>query len=167
MTTVAAATIEDLPALVDIYNHSVETSNSNFDTRPASIDEWRDRFARNSSAGPHRLLVAREASTVVGYASSGRFRDHEAFRETVEFSVSLHRDHRGCGIGTFLYSSLFACLAGEPVHVAVAAIALPNDASIALHRKFGFTDVGTFREYAIKHGRYISSLWMQRLLVPG
>jgi phosphinothricin acetyltransferase len=46
--------------------------------------------------------------------------------------------------------------------VALAGIALPNDASVALHRKFGFTDVGVFREYAVKHGQYLSSLWLQR-----
>jgi len=52
------------------------------------------------------------------------------------------------------------------VHVALAGIALPNDASVALHRNFGFTEVGTFREYAIKNGQYISSVWMQRLCHP-
>jgi len=52
----------------------------------------------------------------------------------------------------------------ETVHLAVAGIALPNDASVALHRKFGFSDVGIFDEYAMKHGAYISSLWMQRRL---
>jgi phosphinothricin acetyltransferase len=54
-------------------------------------------------------------------------------------------------------------LVDEPVHVILAGIALPNDASIALHRKFGFTEIGTFREYALKNGTYISSTWMQRL----
>jgi phosphinothricin acetyltransferase len=44
---------------------------------------------------------------------------------------------------------------------------MPNDASVALHRKFGFTEVGTFREYAIKNGRYLSSLWMERLSPTG
>jgi phosphinothricin acetyltransferase len=62
---------------------------------------------------------------------------------------------------------LFDTLALEPsVHVALAGIALPNDASVALHRKHGFTEVGTFREYAIKNGRYISSVWMQRACAP-
>jgi phosphinothricin acetyltransferase len=45
--------------------------------------------------------------------------------------------------------------------VALAGIALPNDASVALHRKFGFTEVGVFEEYAIKNGTYVSSVWMQ------
>jgi L-amino acid N-acyltransferase YncA len=107
------------------------------------------------------------ASGVTIYAASQRYRDHDAFRETVEVSVALHAGYRSQGVGSALYRALFDRLAGEPVHVAVAAIAMPNDASVALHRKFGFTEVGTFREYAVKNGRYISSFWMQRLAPSG
>jgi phosphinothricin acetyltransferase len=53
-------------------------------------------------------------------------------------------------------------LASEPVHRALAAIALPNEASVRLHRRFGFEDVGIFDEYATNWDRRISSLWMQR-----
>lgn len=166
VTTIDAATVDDLTGLRDVYNQSMTTSNSNFDSRPASIDERRDWFARFSSSGPHRLVVAREAGAVLGYACSNPFRDHEAFRETVEVSVSLHSASRGRGIGTKLYSSLFNHLANERVHVALAGIALPNDASVALHRRFGFTEVGIFTEYAMVNGRYISSVWMQRLFEP-
>jgi phosphinothricin acetyltransferase len=56
--------------------------------------------------------------------------------------------------------ALFDCLAYEPVHVVLAGVAMPNDASVALHRRFGFTEVGTSGEYAVKNGRYIGSLWM-------
>ena len=82
---------------------------------------------------------------------------------TVEVSIALDVSSRGQGVGTALYRALFDSLDLEPsVHVALAGIALPNDASVALHRKYGFTEVGTFREYAIKNGQYISSVWMQR-----
>lgn len=104
---------------------------------------------------------------MIGYAASQRYRDHDAFRETVEVSVALYAGYRGQGVGSALYRALFNRLAGEPVHVAVAGVAVPNDASVALHRKFGFIEVGTFREYALKNGRYISSLWMQRLVSSG
>lgn len=57
---------------------------------------------------------------------------------------------------------LFEILDAEPVHVAVAGILQPNDASVALHRRFGFTDVGMFHEYAVKNGRHFSSLLLQR-----
>ncbi len=71
---------------------------------------------------------------------------------------------RGRGIASQLYESLFEELGREKVRSVVVGIALPNEASIALHRRFGFTDVTVFREYAQKNGTRIDSLWMQRLL---
>ena len=53
---------------------------------------------------------------------------------------------------------------GAPAMNTSGTIALPNEASVRLHRKVGFTEVGTFAEYAIKHGSYVSSVWMQRAL---
>ncbi len=139
------------------------TSNASFHTRPVSVEDRLDWFGGFSTSGPHRLLVARHDGLTIGHASSGRYRELEAFVETVEVGISLHHDWRGRGIGTRLYRALFDRLACEPVHTALAGIALPNDASVALHRKFGFAEVGIFEEYATKHGEYISSLWMQRL----
>ena len=159
-------TADDLPSIVRILNYTAANSIANFETRPVSVDERREWFERFSRTGPHRLLVARRGDKVLGYACSGRYRDHEAFRETVEVSIALDASSRGQGVGTALYRELFDCLAREPVHVALAGIALPNDASVALHRKFGFTEVGIFREYAVKNGQYISSVWMQRLFRP-
>jgi phosphinothricin acetyltransferase len=130
------------------------------------VGQRRDWFKRFSPAGPHRLLVARRGNQLLGYAASQPYRDHEGFQETVEVSIALDVSSRGQGIGTALYRTLFECLASEPVHVAVAAIIMPNSASVALHNKFGFTEVGTFHEYGIKNGRYLSSLWMERLLHP-
>jgi phosphinothricin acetyltransferase len=153
----------DLPGIVEILNYTAAHSIASFASQPTSVAERRDWFEQFSSTGPYRLLVARRGDLLVGYACSQRYRDHEAFRETVEVSIALDVSCRGQGVGSLLYRALFECLADQPVHVFLAGIAMPNDASVALHRKFGFTEVGTFREYAVKNGRYISSLWMQRL----
>jgi phosphinothricin acetyltransferase len=161
---ITEATEDDLPAIVGILNYTAASSVASFETRPVSMAERRDWFSQFSATGPYRLLVARDGDQVRGYACSQRYRALEAFRETVEVSIALDVSSRGQGVGTALYRALFDSLALEPsVHVALAGIALPNDASVALHRKFGFTEVGTFREYAIKNGRYISSVWMQRV----
>ena len=156
----------DLPAIVAILNYTIANSNATFTSEPVTVAERQDWFERFAPAGPYRLLVARRGNRVLGYAASQPYRDHEAFRETVEVSIALDGSSRGQGIGTALYRTLFECLASEPVHVALAGIVLPNDASVALHRKFGFIEVGTFHEYGIKNGRYLSSLWMERLLHP-
>jgi phosphinothricin acetyltransferase len=159
---IRAATREDLHRIVEILNYTIEESHATFATRPTNVTERRAWFEQFASTGPHRLLVAQHDGTVLGYAGSQPYRDHEAFRETVEVSIALDVSCRGQGVGTALYRALFDILVDEPVHVVLAGIALPNDASVALHRKFGFTEVGTFHEYAVKNGRYISSIWMQR-----
>ncbi|MFF0776555.1 GNAT family N-acetyltransferase [Nonomuraea wenchangensis] len=161
---VAIGDEEDLAGIVALLNNVSATSIASFDSRPITVDERRAWFERFSSTGPYRLLVARRDGQVVGYACSQRYRDHDAFRETVELSVAIDAGCRGLGVGTSLYRALFESIADEPIHVAVVGIAMPNDASVALHRKFGFTEVGTFHEYAAKNGQYISSLWMERLL---
>lgn len=163
---IGPATGDDLPGIVDILNDTAANSTASFDTRPTSVAERRDWFGSFAPTGPHRLLVARHGGRVLGYAGSRRYRDHEAFRETVEVSVGLDAGCRGQGLGTALYRVLFDRLADEPVHVVLAGIALPNDASVALHRRFGFTEIGVFREYAVKNGQYISSVWMERLSPP-
>ena len=164
MSIVRPARRSDLPQLVAIYNHYIEHSAATFDTEPVSVESrvpWFDSF---SAVGPYRLLVACEGERVIGCASASSYRAHPAFSQTVEFGIYLDPQFRGGGVGSALYESLLDQVSSEELHLAVAGIALPNDASVALHRKFGFTDVGVFEEYATKHGAYISSLWMQRRL---
>jgi phosphinothricin acetyltransferase len=160
---IGPGTDDDLPAIVAILNYTIANSDATFTSEPATLAGRRDWFERFAPAGPYRLLVARRGHQVLGYAASQPYRQHEGFRETVEVSIALDASSRGQGVGTALYRRLFECLASEPVHVALAGIVLPNDASVALHRKFGFSEVGVFHEYGIKNGRYLSSLWMERL----
>src|SRR5437899_1801855 len=117
------------------------------------MDEQQEWFTHYATTGRHRLLVADEDGVVVGYASSGTFRPKRAYETTVEVSVYLAPDACGRGLGAALYEELFASLEGEDVHRAYAGISLPNDASIALHRRFGFVEVGTFTEQGRKFGK--------------
>jgi phosphinothricin acetyltransferase len=154
----------DLGELVAIYNHYVEHSIASFDIEPTSVEKRTAWYENFSDVGPHRLLVAAKSGRILGCASSAPYRPHPAFAQTVEVSVYVDLEVLTTGVGSALYSALFHELCLEPVHLAVAGIALPNDASIALHRKFGFTEVGVFEEYATKHAAFISSMWMQRRL---
>jgi len=162
--SVRAGGSEDLPALTEIYNHYVEHTHVTFDLVPFTVEARRDWLSHYSAAGRHRLLVADADGAVVGYATSGRFRDKAAYDTSVETTVYLHHEHGGRGIGTMLYQALFDALAHADVHRAYAGVALPNDASLALHRRFGFADVGTFREVGRKFGRYWDVTWLARSL---
>lgn len=125
---IEVATREDLAEIVAI----AATSIASFDTRPTTVADQLPWFDRTVSTGPYRILVARRAGRILGYASSDRYREHEAFAHTVAVSIGLHADSRGQGIGSQVYRALFDFLTSQPVHVAVAGIAIPNDASVAL-----------------------------------
>jgi phosphinothricin acetyltransferase len=161
---VRPATDADFAALIEIYNHYVLHSGATFDLEPVLADEASTFFGHYSHTGRHRLLVAARGNQVVGYATSGPLRSRPAYNHSVEVTVYLHPDQAGHGIGSLLYRQLFADLCSEDLHRAYAVIALPNPASVALHRRFGFSEVGTMREVGRKHGRWWDVLWMERPL---
>jgi phosphinothricin acetyltransferase len=157
---IRSAQVEDLDAIAEIYNHYVLNGFATFDERPTSVEERREWFETFAETGRYRVFVADDGN-VRGYGCSIPYRAHASFTETVELSVYISPEHTGNGLGSLLYERLLGELAGERVHRVLAGIALPNDASVRLHRRFGFTEVGVFDEYAQKWGRYISSVWMQ------
>jgi phosphinothricin acetyltransferase len=174
---IRAARIEDLAALTEIYNHYVQTSQVTFDIEPFTVEKRREWFGHYAETGPHRLLVAvaggaggaggthgDDGRDPIGYATSGRLRPKPAYATSVETSVYVHPDARCTGVGTALYAALFDALAKEDVHRAYAGIALPNPASVALHLRFGFREIGTYREVGRKFGRYWDVQWFEREL---
>jgi 2-haloacid dehalogenase len=154
----------DYPELLSIYNHYVATSAVTFDLEPVPDERAAEFFSPYGDAGRHRLLVATRAGRVVGWATSGQLRSRPAYDRSIEVTVYLHPDEGGRGIGSMLYQQLFADLRDEDLHRAYAVVAQPNPASVALHRRFGFTDVGTMHEVGRKHGRWWDVLWMERPL---
>ena len=154
----------DADALRALRNHYIAHSVATFDEAPLGLAAVRDWVAGFAADGPCRLLVARDGERLLGYCSSQPYRAHPAFARTIETSVYVAPEAGRAGIGSALYGRLFGDLARERLHRAVVGIALPNDASIRLHARFGFRPVGVFDEYAHKNGRPISSQWMQRTM---
>src|SRR4051812_8901361 len=162
MPSVRSAVLDDLAALTAIYNHYVLHTPITFDVKPCEPDDRRPWFEDHSPAGRHRLLVAEDHGEVVGYATTSRWRPKPAYDSTVESSVYVRHDAVGRGLGRQLYAALFDAMAGEDVHTIVAGVALPNAASIGLHERFGFREVGVFREVGRKFGTFWDVAWLQR-----
>lgn len=160
--SVRAGAASDVPALTGIFNAVQSEGFAVFDERPVTVEERRTWFAQYSGSGPHRICVAEDRGRVLGWASSQRYREHPAFRQCVETSIMLAPAARGRGLGRRLYAALFAILDAEPIHRVYAGVALPNPASVALHKAFGFELIAVYDEYAVKNGRYVSSAWFER-----
>ena len=101
---------------------------------------------------------------MLGYAGTTGFRDKRAYDTTVETTIYCAPESIRRGIGSQLYATLFDALRGEDIRLAVGGITVPNDASIALHERFGFTLAGVMHEVGRKFDRYWDVAWYERRL---
>ena len=160
---VRQATRDDAPAVADIYNHYVATTCVTFETDAVTADDMGERIAEATNA---RLpwLVAESASGVVGYAYASKWKGRCAYRFSAESTVYLDSARKGKGFGKALYAALIDALRGRGLHAVIGGIALPNDASIALHERLGFEKVAQFKQVGFKQDRWIDVGYWQLLL---
>jgi phosphinothricin acetyltransferase len=163
---VRAGSIDDLPRLTEIYNHYVSNTVTTFDLDPFSVEERQAWLERYSDTGRHRLLVACDTNRVVGYTTTSPVHPRRAYETTVELTILCAPEAVGRGVGQRLYEALFAAIRGEDIRLAIAAITMPNDASVALHERFGFTRAALLPDAGRKFGRYHDVLWMTRPMPP-
>ncbi len=161
-TRIRTAEREDLARITEIYNYYVLNTPVTFDIEAYTVEGREAWFGQFGVTGRYRLLVAEEDGVVMGYAGTTRFRPKAAYETTVETTIYCAPEAVGKGIGRRLYGGLFEILRGEDVHRYVAGYALPNSASEALHRRFGFKVVGVFSENGRKLGKYWDVCWLER-----
>jgi phosphinothricin acetyltransferase len=162
-TAIRDATAADAPAIAAIYNHYIRETVVTFEEEPVSGAEIARRVEKVQSASLP-WLVAEAGGRVVGYAYAGPWHVRSAYRFSVEITVYLAADQVGRGIGSKLYEALFSRLRARRIHAAIGGIALPNDASVALHEKFGLRKVAHFDEVGFKFDRWIDVGYWQRNL---
>lgn len=159
------ASDSDAEAIAAIYAHHVLTGTASYDIEPPSTVFHREKIWRiGQSAWP--FLIAESGGGVLGYAYASQFRDRAAYRFTCEDSIYVHPDMMGHGIGKGLLEALMERSAQFGFRTIVAVIGGAEPASIALHEKCGFAEVGRLRAVGFKFGRWLDSVYMQRTLAP-
>ena len=156
------ATTADAGALCRIYNREVEQSTVTLDLVPRTLDEQRSYIADRS--GGLAVVVAELDDEVVGFASLSFYRDRPGYRTSVEDSVYVDRDHHGLGVGNELLGALIEQATIHGFHTIFARIIGPQEASVALHERHGFTLVGIERQVGRKFGRWHDVALLQKLL---
>jgi L-amino acid N-acyltransferase YncA len=157
----------DLAAIADIYAHHVKSGLASFEEVPPSAAELKARRAAVlDSQLPY--LVAELDGEVAGYAYASSYRSRSAYRYTIEDSVYVASGLHGRGIGAALLGALLERCETGPWRQMLAVIGdSGNAASIALHRRYGFERVGTFKAVGFKLGRWVDTVLMQRALGSG
>src|SRR4051794_8730829 len=157
----------DLAQIAAIYAHAVRHGTASFELDPPPEAE----MARRRSAlieGGYPYLVAEAEGAILGYAYAGPYRPRAAYRSTVEDSIYIAPAAQGRGVGRALLAALIRECEARDFRLMVAVIGDEASAgSIALHRSAGFEHVGTLPGIGYKHGRWLASVLMQRVLGPG
>ena len=157
------ATASDAAAVRDIYGPMIETTAVSFELVVPSEDEMASRITGRQPAHPW-LVAEGDSQGVVGYAYAGPFSGRAAYDWSVETSIYLADAARGRGVGRSLYAALLALLTAQGYRQAMGGIALPNQASVRLHERAGFTLVGVYRAVGWKFGTWHDVAWWQRSL---
>jgi phosphinothricin acetyltransferase len=159
------ATDADLEQYAEIVNHYIEHTAINFHDRPQSEDDWETTWRVLSTRFPFLVADAGDGLvTGIAYASPWKLRG--AYDWTAEVSVYVRDGHQGKGIGRALCQRMLEVMDAQGYRAIVAVIALPNEASVALHRSLGFEPGGTLKRLGYKAGEWRDVSYWQRLTGP-
>ncbi len=155
----------DAHLVCEIYNYHVINTTVTFEEIPVTAEEMKKRILAVTSKFP--WLVYEENNELAGYAYTTEWRSRSAYRYAAESTVYLKQEYRGKGIGYLLYKHLIEESKNLSLHSLIGGIALPNNASIALHEKTGFKKVAHFQQVGFKLNQWIDVAYWQLLLKPG
>jgi phosphinothricin acetyltransferase len=156
------ACLDDAPSICEIYNHYILNSPATFEEVPVTPDEMRQRIVETTQTYP--WLVCEEDGELLGYAYGRGWRERAAYRYSTEAGIYLHSAAVGKRIGSALLDALLTELRARQFHCVMGGVSLPNEASVALLLKFGFSQVAHFKETGFKFGHWIDVGYWQLML---
>ena len=160
--TIRAAKPDDLPAINDIYNYYVLNSTCTYQEIVEPIAGRKKWFLAHGAK--HPVIVAESAGELLGWGSLSPYHPRSAYRRTVENSVYVHHEHHRRGLGSLLLGELIQRARRLRHHTIIAGIDAEQAASIALHIRFGFSQVGHLREVGFKFNRWLDVIYLELIL---
>ena len=152
--TIRKAELQDVAAMLKIYNDEEKNSTATFDIQERTLEERTEWFRQHGSE-IHPIFVAEIEGCMAGYVSLSKYREKEAYKATVELSVYVDNQYRRMGVANSLMEFIVQYAKGvEGIHCIVSVITSGNAISEHLHKKYGFVYSGTLHEVGMKFGEY-------------
>ena len=163
MIRIRTAREDDLPRLLEIYNDIIINTTAVYDYEPHTI-EMRKQWWETKKTQGFPVFVAEDEGKISGFSSIGPFRAWAAYKFSVENSVYVASDARGKGIGKLLIPPLLDASKSLGMHTVIAGIDATNEASIKLHKRFGFEEVAYFKQVGWKFERWLDLKFLQVMI---
>ncbi|MFT9497215.1 arsinothricin resistance N-acetyltransferase ArsN1 family A [Anaerosolibacter sp.] len=161
--TTRFATLNDIPAIREIYNQGIEDRVATLETRLRTDEDMKEWLINRSDQ--HRVLVIQDDAKIVhGWASLNVFNSRCCYSGVVDISVYVRRNMRGKGLGKILLQNLIGIAKEQGFHKLVLSTFEFNEAGQRLYKSVGFRKVGTYIQQGILDGKWIDVTIMERLL---
>ena len=148
-------TVDDGPAVLDIYGQGIATGIATFETVTPDWHHW------NASHRRDCRFVARLDGRVVGWSALGRYSTREVYAGVAWESVYVDASVRGRGVGAALLGALIPASEVSGIWTLIAGVQANNSASLALHERAGFRRVGVQERI----GRDAAGTWRDVVLL--
>lgn len=161
---IRAATLDDIPGILEIYNEAVANTTATYDYDPVTLEDriaWFEEHRRDEFPV---FVAVNNTGDVLGWSSLSRYRSRPGYNLTTENSIYVAAHQRGKGIGKLLMPPLIDGARTRGIHAIVAGIDAENEVSIRLHAAFGFEKVAHFKEVGFKFGRWLDVIYLELLL---
>ena len=155
------ATKQDLNRIVEIYNWAIENTSATFDTDRKTTQSQLGWFKSHDEK--HPVIVARENGRVLAWGSISPWSDRCAYSGTGEISFYVDPDFHRKGIGFNILKRLIEIGKEKNFRTLVSRIAGKSEASVHLHKKLGFSNIGTMKNVGKKFDEIIDVHLMQIL----
>lgn len=160
---VRRATLNDLEAIMTIYNHAILHTTAVYTYEPTNIEERRQWLAQKERDG-YPVFVYENEGTVLGFATYGPFRNWPAYQYTIEHSIYVSPDARRQGVASQLLKVVIEDATANGYQTIVAGIDDSNEGSLKLHEKMGFNNIGTLEKVGYKFERWLNLAFYQKQL---
>ena len=162
--SIRPAGAEDMPPVAAIFAHYVMETVISFELDTPSVADWSGKRSDLEASGLP-FLVAVVDGHVIGYAYVAPWRHKPAYRRTVESTIYLAPGHTGLGYGQRLLTELLRSARDAGARQVIAVIAdTGSPASVALHRRRGFREVGRLCDVGFKAEQWLDVVMMQASL---
>ena len=155
---IRAATLQDWPAIKDIYCQGIRTGDATFQTE----DEIPEGALWFESKMAGLIYVVETDAEIVGWAALSPVSSRCVYAGVSEVSVYVAAVARGHGVGDALMGHLIAESEQAGIWTLQAGIFPENEASISLHQKHGFRIVGVREKLGTLNGVWRDVVLMER-----
>jgi len=139
-----------------IYLEGIAGGNSTFETEAPSWEKWDEAHLQIAR------LVMRDGENVVGWAALSPVSKRSVYRGVAEGTVYVAENFRGQGIGRALLDALVSESERNGIWTLQASIFPENTASVELHLRCGFREVGRRERIATLNGIWRDTLLFER-----